>query len=196
MDNVSTCKPTTLTVNNSNQTVATLNGNETKREDVHGFWVEDQKCTFIPLRIDSVLPKLRAIGFKNTDLENLSKFDLAPFAELVTLVLIGNRIKFLDADLFEYNTNIKSLTLKEPNLLIVNGAILIPLTGLTMIEFQMEKIKSECNGLCEDKRCMEEKIYEFNQNCEFDSIYPGFKETANEMKEIALQCKEKLSNEI
>lgn len=195
-DRIETCQPTNLTVKNVEQFVSSLNGNKTKNESVHGFWVEGAKCEFIPRNIDSVLPNLRRIGFKNTVLKSLSKFDLAPFAELETLILMENQIEFLDGDLFEYNTNIKSLTLNESRLLIVNGAILMPLNGLSVVKFQLKGIKLTCKGKCEDKRCMKQTIDWFNQNCEFDSIYPGFKKKANAMKEVAKNCRGKIPNEI
>lgn len=188
VDGIETCQPTNLTVNNAEEFVVSLNGNKTKMESVHGFWVEDAKCEFIPRKIDAVLPNVRRIGFKNTDLKSLSKFDLAPFVELETLILMENRIKFLDGDLFEYNTKIKSLTLNESRLLIVNGAVLMPLNGLSVIEFELKAIQLTCEGKCGDKRCMKQTIDGFGQNCEFDSIFPGFKEKANGMKKISRNC--------
>lgn len=183
-----TCKTKNLTTDGPEQFVNSLNGTEKDMKDVHGFSVEGAQCQYFPRMIDSFLPNLRAIRFQDTKLKHLSKFDIEPFPELVTFVLIRNQLEFLDGDLFDYNTKIKSLTLNETNILIINGAILMHLKQLSVIEFELQRINN-CTGICRDKRCIEKTIATFNQNCEFDSIYPRFKTTAKAIQKIGDKCK-------
>lgn len=164
-----------------------LNGSEKQMKDVHGFWVERADCQYIPRMIDNFLPNLKAIRFEQTELKSISKFDIEPFPELTTFVLIRNKLTFLDGDLFEYNTKIKSFTLNETNILIINGAILMNLQHLSVIDFDLQKI-DDCKGKCRDKRCIEKTIATFNEKCEFDSIYPRFKITANAIQEVGVKC--------
>lgn len=188
VDNVKTCKPTNVTINHPEQFITKVN-TTSDTDDIHGLWVENKNCEYIPRNIESFLPNLRAIRIQDSKLKEISKFDIAPFPALVTLALIGNELQFLNDDLFDYNTKIKSLTLNDTNILIVNGAILMPL-NLSVLEFQLHNLKN-CVGKCRDIRCMQDTIIMFNQNCEFDSIYPGFKTTANSVKRfIGGKCTE------
>lgn len=183
--NIKNCYARHLTIKSPDQFVDSVNGdNKTILEDVVGFWVENEVCHYIPQKIVAFMPKLRAFGLSNAGLRTISKFDIAPFPELIRFALYGNKLEYIDGDLFTFNTKIQSLNLEDNNLLIINGPILKPLTFLNHVVFVLPCLINKC----EYSGCVPEIKIQFSEKCEFDSIYPGFTKYFKAIKRSAEVC--------
>lgn len=80
---------------------------------VHALWILDSSVKFIPSGIKNHLPKLSVLKIHRSGLLRLKKENLKEFGiELQHLDLWNNEISTIDADLFEYNTNLKYVNLK------------------------------------------------------------------------------------
>lgn len=183
--NVKNCYARNLTLKTSGQFIDSVNGDTTTiLDDVFGFWVENEVCHYIPQKIVAFMPNLKALGLSNSGLRTISKFDLAPFPELIRIGLYGNQLEYIDGDLFSLNTKIQSINLEDNNLLIINGPILKPLKLLNYVTFKLQCLQSAC----EYSGCIPEIIEKFSRNCEFDSIYPGFTKYFESLKFAGKTC--------
>ncbi|KAJ6647838.1 hypothetical protein Bhyg_03061 [Pseudolycoriella hygida] len=182
---VKNCYARNVTIQSPDQLVDSVNGdNKMTLEDVIGFWVENEICHYIPQKIVAFMPNLKAFGLSNAGLRTISKFDIAPFPDLVRLALYGNKLEYIDGDLFSLNTKIQSLNLEDNNLLVINGPILKPLKFLNQIIFVLPCL----NIKCEYSGCVPEVNKEFSEKCEFDSIYPGFTKYFKSLKKVTENC--------
>lgn len=183
--NVQNCYTRNLTIETPDQFVDSVNGdNKAILEDVHGFWVENEICHYIPQKIVAFMPNLKAFGLSNAGLRTISKYDIAPFPELIRLALYGNKLEYIEGDLFSLNTKIQSLNLEDNNLLIINGPILKPLMLLNYIVLTLPCL----NNKCEYSGCIPKIKMRFTEKCEFDSIYPGFTKYFKSIKRAAEIC--------
>lgn len=183
--NVKNCYARNLTIENPDQFVDSVNGDsKTILEDVIGFWVENEICHYIPQKIVAFMPNLKAFGLSNSQLKTISKFDLAPFPELIRLSFYGNNLEYIDGDVFTLNTKIQSINLEDNNLLIINGPILKPLMFLHQVKFVLPCL----NYKCEYSGCIPKIKTLFSEKCEFDSIYPGFTKYFKSLKRTIDSC--------
>ncbi|XP_037049120.1 uncharacterized protein LOC119083506 [Bradysia coprophila] len=183
--NIKNCYARNLTVDGPDQFVDSVNGDTTTiLEDVLGFWVQNQVCHYIPQKMVAFMPNLKAFGLSNSGLKTISKFDLAPFPDLIRIAFYGNQLEYIDGDLFTLNTKIQSINLEDNNLLIINGPVLKPLLFLNYVAFKLPCF----NKKCEHSGCIPEIKMRFSEKCEFDSIYPGFTKYFKSLKRTVEIC--------
>ncbi len=182
---VKNCYAKNVTIRSPDQFVDSVNGDDkTILEDIMGFWIENEICHYIPQKIVAFMPNLKAFGLSNAQLRTISKFDLAPFPELVRVAFYKNKLEYIDGDLFTLNTKIQSINLEDNNLLIINGPVLKPLKFLNYVAFVLPCL----NKKCEYSGCIPEINIEFSEKCEFDSIYPGFTKYFKSLKRVVDTC--------
>lgn len=76
--------------------------------DVDGLWIDQADVKFIPTGINVAFPNLKALSIMGSGLLIVEKDNLQVFGEnLVYVDFQKNRIRFLDAKLFESNKNLK-----------------------------------------------------------------------------------------
>lgn len=183
--NVKNCYVRNVTIRSPDQFVDSVNGDsKTILEDVLGFWIENEICHYIPQKIVAFMPNLKAFGLSNSELKTISKFDLAPFPELIRLAFYKNKLEYIDGDVFSLNTKIQSINLEDNNLLVINGPILKPLKLLNQVIFVLPCLSSKC----EYSGCVPEMISELKAKCEFDSLYPGFTKYFKSLRRVAENC--------
>lgn len=183
--NVKNCYARNLTIQTADQIVDSVNGDKKKiLEDVVGFWIENEICHYIPQKIVAFMPNLKAFGLSNSELKTITKYDLAPFPELIRLAFHGNKLEYIDGDVFTLNTKIQSINLEDNNLLIINGPILKPLPILNHIVLDLPCLKDNC----EVSGCIANVRTQFSEKCEFDLIYPGFTKYFKSLKRTVDNC--------
>lgn len=183
---VKNCYARNLTIISPDQIVDTVKGSTAILDDILGFWVENEICHYIPQKLVAFMPKLKAFGLSRSGLRTISKFDIAPFPELIRFSLFGNDLEYIDGDLFAHNTKIQSINLEDNNLLIINGPILKPLKFLNQVIFVLPCLKNNC----EYSSCIPEMLREFKEKCQFESIYPGFIKYFKSIKSASEICNE------
>lgn len=182
---INTCTVGNLTVRKPDQILESVNGDKkSKKGDVQGLLIDNQTCHYFPQKIATFMPNLKAISIVNSNLRTITKFDLAPFTQLLRFALNGNRLEYIEGDVFSLNTKLQSVTLVDENLMVINGDILDPLTHLYHVVFDLQCIVDEC----EYTGCVQELSYRFQDKCVFDSLYPGFTKYFKGMKRAAESC--------
>lgn len=73
-----------------------------------GLYSGDAVFSFIPRGITSKLPNLKVLNFENNYIQSLNKDNLKEFgSKLEYLSLRNNKLTSIDADLFQYNSNLR-----------------------------------------------------------------------------------------
>lgn len=100
-----------------------VNGDTKKFFDqVHGMTVENQHWEELPVSIQRFFPSLKALKVSESKLKMLNR--ISSLTELVVLSLNENELQYLDGDVFSENSKLRSLTLTDNNLLVINGPVL------------------------------------------------------------------------
>jgi hypothetical protein len=74
------------------------------------------KVYYFPLDIEIFLDNLEAIKIVKSELKEIRKEDLKPFAELKVLNFSHNALEILETDLFQFNPNLEVIILYSNNL--------------------------------------------------------------------------------
>lgn len=76
--------------------------------DINGLWIDQADVKFIPTGIKKKIPNIKALSIMGSGLLAVQMSDFFLFREKLEYVdLQKNAIRFLDEDLFVYNTNLK-----------------------------------------------------------------------------------------
>lgn len=127
--------------------IESINDNDSSVDSsVKGFWVENEVMHYLPKNIEKFFTSLIAFGVSKCGLKELTKFDMQPFPELIRVTLEGNQLVSLEADVFKYNTKIKSITLTDDHLFIIGPDIFEPLSQLTYAQVETRCQKTECKN--------------------------------------------------
>lgn len=91
------------------------NGSEVEMNylaQIEALWISTAKVIFFPTGIVSKFPNLKLLAVTNSGLMSVNKENLKAFGiKLEELDLSDNNITSIDADLFEYNPNLKYISL-------------------------------------------------------------------------------------
>lgn len=80
--------------------------------EIQGLYIHDASVNFIPTGIKKKFGNLKVLHIRSCSLLSVSKNDLKEFRDsLEWLGLDKNKITFIDADLLEYNRNLKEIDL-------------------------------------------------------------------------------------
>lgn len=159
---VKNCYAKNLKLNSQYSYIESVNGDSSaKHNDILGFWIDGQTCAFSPQRISFFFPNLQAFGIKDSGLRRLSKFDLAPFPELVRIHFSGNKLEHIDADLFKFNTKVESITITDDHLTFIEPTMFDNLPKLTNLNVELK-----CFSLkCQSASCIGDVKKGLQENC-------------------------------
>lgn len=112
------CKTSNLNISDSDSLLSLVKHNNkseiTDNYEIMGLTIHSSSVKFIPNGIKSLFPNLKALNIGSSGLQCVTKKDLKEFGDfLVNLDLEGNEITSIDADLFDYNTNLIYISLSE-----------------------------------------------------------------------------------
>lgn len=92
--------------------------------------IEKQTYDRIPKRIINFFPNLVGLMMQDTELRNISSYDLKPFPKLQYLSLVANELEYLENDLFIHTPNIVYINLAWNYLQNIGTDIFEPLKSL------------------------------------------------------------------
>ncbi|CAG9811078.1 unnamed protein product [Chironomus riparius] len=84
-----------------------------KDTDVTGFWVYGSHFDFFPQGLSKVFNNLEVIIFGDCGIKRIGKNDLKPFPKLIWFSLFVNQIEVIENGLFDYNPNLKYISLRD-----------------------------------------------------------------------------------
>lgn len=135
---VYSCDVYHLRIRNANKTIDDVKGEHARgksNSDVKALFINDKTCFFVPKGIGRFFKHLENLQIRNSALNEVSKVDLRPFSELIGLWLDGNNLKFLEADLFEFNRNLQFIDFRNNRIQTISADILDPIFNLREILF-------------------------------------------------------------
>lgn len=97
-----------------NGRVLSINGKhieDKSNDDVHSIVFSIPTLTYFPRYLCKFFPNLESISIVAGGLKKLTKYDLIGCEGIEKLIVIGNNIKSLDGDVFDYAPNIETLSL-------------------------------------------------------------------------------------
>lgn len=119
-----------LVVTTSNTTVSKVNGNSSPDVNRHILSIQRQTLHYIPNGIAKLFPGLLSLDISDSNLKVIKQANLKPFNKLQELALVHNDLETLDADLFDFNTELVFLNLAYNRIKFVGENVLTPLTKL------------------------------------------------------------------
>lgn len=134
---------------------------------IFGF-LEGQTIPSMPRNIGLVFKNLIALRLTNVKLEYLSKEDLKEFPNLRHLWACCNKLKVLDADLFQFNPNLISLSFESNEIQSVGIGVLDDLTQLKRISSHSNKCINYPDIVDGNKQNIEALKAELEQKCAKD----------------------------
>lgn len=156
---------------------------------VKGFWIKKEVMHYLPKSIAKFFPELTAFGVMDSGLKELTKFDMQPFPELIRLAFYGNKLVYLEADVFIYNRKVKSISLTDNNLFIIGPDILEPFNQLTYAQVEIRCQNTKCES---GKSCIQNLTRDLKKNCLSDSIIITL---TNENRRLENELKSSKENE-
>lgn len=170
---VKNCYGRKVDIRVKNVEIETINGdNSTKDSVVEGLWIENEIVQYFPKGIANFFPNLKAFGIQKSELKEITKFDLAPFPDLVRFMSVHNQLEFVESDLFMYNSKIKSVSLVDNKLFIIGHDVFLPTNQLIELQFEVACLNRKCeNG----GRCLENLKSDLKKNCPSDTAVGDFR---------------------
>lgn len=92
-----------------------------------------QKLPFecLPRGFSKIFPNIKAIGFHNTNIHQVSKEDFEEYGDqLIYFRLSKSKVRKIDGDLFMYNKNLLTVGFAENHIVSIDVAAFAPLTKL------------------------------------------------------------------
>lgn len=132
------CYPAVQDITTQNVIIDGLGGDHVSgktSDDVTLFSIWNKSCYYIPKGIDKLYKNLEFIEFGKCGLRVVSGDDLKPFTKLKVLWLADNQLTTLDAGLFEFNTNLKSISFRNNKISLIDQTIFDPIENLEKAEF-------------------------------------------------------------
>lgn len=164
----------------SPETITSVDGEVTKHNDIPGFWVDNEICHYVPKEIAQFFPELRAFGIARSGLQIITSADLEPFPELVRLALFGNKLAYIEHDLFKHNTKLQSVGLKDNNVVLIEAEFLNPLNQLYYAEIEFQCLKQTC----EFSSCIGYIKEQLKSNCPSESVFGSISYVKNLEKSL------------
>lgn len=131
-------------------------------DDVTLFSVWSQICHYIPKGIDKFFKNLEFIEFGKCGLKAVSDEDFKPFTKLKVLWLKDNELKSLGPGLFEFNPNLKSISLENNKINLIHQTVFDPIEDLDKLHFT-DNLCASKNG--EGRIQVKRVIREIIENC-------------------------------
>lgn len=100
----------------------------------------------MPKDIAKFFPKLTAFGISKSGLKVITSADLEPFPELVRLAFYGNKLAYIESDLFKHNTKLQSISLTDNHVFLIDAEFLNPLTILSYAQIEFKAFKQTCES--------------------------------------------------
>lgn len=104
LPNAYICDVQSLTVESPDGVIEGIDGNHLpghSNVNVTALRIQNQNCFFVPSGFANFFPNLEGLTISSSGLRRISRDDLSPFPNLLTLALNGNRLISLENGLFE-----------------------------------------------------------------------------------------------
>jgi hypothetical protein len=105
-------------------------------DDVRGIVVESQTLRFLPRNIDAFFPNLEALDVYRSQIQEVSQQDFENFLNLRQVNLVGNAIQVIQANLFEKNPLVSSISFSSNPIRHVDYKAFERLENLNTLAFQ------------------------------------------------------------
>ena len=106
-----------------------------KVEPVVGFSITYKTCHYFPQNIDKFFNNLTILEIHSSDLQEVRQHDLKPFTKLKGLFLSNNSIHILEKNIFKYNEDLQVVWLNMNPLKYMDPNIFDHLTGIKSLNF-------------------------------------------------------------
>lgn len=141
------CQVEFINVVTANQTITSVDGKTESNGDHQrtvSIFINSQVVHFLPHQLQKFFPALQEISIIKSKLQSISKADLQPFKSLKILSLFDNELERLDGDLFEFNSELQHIDLKNNKLKFIGQNVMKPMTNLKYADFR--------NNICIDDK--------------------------------------------
>lgn len=101
-------------------------------EEIH-FQDEKSQIYFFPKGLERIFPHLKSIRIWSVELKEIYQGDLQPFLELELFHPTGNKLEFLEKDLFKFNPKLKTFAPGSCPVTYIDPNIFDHLTNLTSL---------------------------------------------------------------
>lgn len=103
--------------------IIAVNGTALDTTEIESLYLNESTVSFMPTGFTNVLPNLKFVNFIAVGLQQLDKGNLEQFgSSLLVLDVSSNQISHLEADLFEYNQNLKAIGLSNNAIEFIDSA--------------------------------------------------------------------------
>lgn len=107
------------------------------KDKIDSFYIHKSPLAYyIPSGIADNFINLKVLIIVGCGLTSVRQSDLRPLTKLIMLNLDSNNLKTIDKDLFEYNPNIETVSLKENRIKSVAVDVFTPLTNLKYLNLK------------------------------------------------------------
>jgi hypothetical protein len=110
------CKTQDLNISSPQTRQITKVFPERSDKTVNAFLVLDQNCELFPSGIDNFFKNLEGIAVQRSNLQKITKNDLKPFGDLLSISLFGNKLQYIEHELFRYNPKLAQVSLFQNQL--------------------------------------------------------------------------------
>lgn len=125
-----TCFSSFFVIESSNsvlEKVVHSNGSNVDTSNIECLNIDTGRKTavkFVPARIKMKFPKLTALDISRSGLTHVEKEDMRQFGgDLILVDFFGNSLTALEADVFDYNPNLRIIYLNENSFKFINSAL-------------------------------------------------------------------------
>ncbi|CRK91377.1 CLUMA_CG005050, isoform A [Clunio marinus] len=177
------CYGRQISILNPKTIIESVNGDkDSTYDDIEGFWIENEVVNYVPEKVTTFLPNIKAFGIDNCGLKIITKDDLKPFTKLIRFEVHRNELQYLESDLFTYNKELKFVTVFDNNLMVVGDAILKPLPELTQTQFEIRCLQR----LCISRSCVVGMQKQIHDHCQSEQVIIDFKKRIQELEDNCL----------
>jgi hypothetical protein len=113
-------------------------------KDVHTLTMYDQQLEHFPRYLCSVFPNLRSVSIVGCGIKSISRLDFIGFEDVEKLMLNGNKIKTLAADVFEFAKNLEGVSFFANEIEFIDECTFEELKKLKYLNLKLNKSIDLC----------------------------------------------------
>lgn len=135
------CYTRKVVIKNPNEVIEGIDGaheDGKSSDDVKSISIFEATCHYFPKGLEKIFKNIQDITVYHSGLRAISRDDLRPFPDLTALSLENNRITSLDSNLFEFNTKLKRIKLKDNFFTIIGAGVFDSLKDLTELSISYD----------------------------------------------------------
>lgn len=107
-----------------------------KKPNITFLEIKNQICRYFPMNFDKFYANLKVIFIHNSELAVLGEKDLQPFTELENFRVPGNKLMYLQQNLFQHNKKLNTIGFFNNYIILIHPNIFGHLTKLKIVNLK------------------------------------------------------------